>query len=90
VSTAVGLIGVAQQDICDGRVTMAERKVEASYRVDNRRGKVNALILPQDGSAEDGGSDLSSMCIGVLSGFARLVCVSNSLLGVLVRPLVFR
>jgi hypothetical protein len=36
LSTAVGLGGIAQRGLGGGRVTMAERKVEASYRVDSR------------------------------------------------------
>jgi hypothetical protein len=41
-------------------------------------GKVNALILLEDGSAEDGGSDLSSVCNGVHSGLGGAVCVPDS------------
>jgi hypothetical protein len=54
--------------------------------VDGSPSKINALILPKDGSAEDGVSEFSSVCNGVRLVFATLVCVSNSLLGVLVRP----
>jgi hypothetical protein len=38
--------------------------------VDGRPIKVNALILPEDGSAKDGGSDFWSVCSGVRSGLA--------------------
>jgi hypothetical protein len=53
-------------------------------------GKLNTLILPKDGSAEDGGGDLLSVCNGVRSRFAGAVCVPDLLLAVLPRPLVFR
>jgi hypothetical protein len=64
--------------------------------IDSWSGKANAFILNEDGSAEDGANDCLSMCNGVWvnaclgqhSVFARMICVPNSLLGVLVRHLV--
>jgi hypothetical protein len=50
--------------------------------VDDMPSKVNALILTEDGSDEDGGGDFLSMCNGVCSESARPVCAPNSLLGV--------
>lgn len=38
--------------------------------VDDRPDKAITLILPEDGSAEDGGSDFPSVWSGVRSGFA--------------------
>jgi hypothetical protein len=40
-----------------------------SSGVDGRPIKINALILPEDGSAKDGGNDFSSVCSGVRSVF---------------------
>jgi hypothetical protein len=51
-------------------------------------GKVNDLILTEDGLEEDGGDKFLIMCNGVRSWFARSFCAPNSPLGILVRPLV--
>jgi hypothetical protein len=47
-------------DMCSGGV------VSHHGGIDGKPGKVNVLIPPEDGFAEDGGGDFGSVCIGAL------------------------
>jgi hypothetical protein len=57
--------------------------------INGRLGKVNMVILPEDGSTEDAGSGVPSVCNGVCSMIARADCDPGLLLGVLVMSPVF-
>jgi hypothetical protein len=46
--------------------------------IDGRPGKINSLILTEDGLTKDGGSDFLSVCNGVLSDFSGPFCVLDS------------
>jgi hypothetical protein len=74
---------VEQQGLGDGRDWLDSRMVVVSSSargcIGGWPGKVNVLILPKDGLAEDGEGLLSSVCSGVRSGFAGPVWVPDSL-----------
>jgi hypothetical protein len=73
VSTSESLGGMVLWVLEDRRSVMDSRKVVrclAPWGIDGRPRKVNVAIVPKAGSAEDGGSDLWSVCNGVRSTIA--------------------
>jgi hypothetical protein len=64
----------SRQRACNNEGAHGGRAVWRRGGIDNMIGKVNTLIL-----LEDGGGDLSNVPISVRSRFAGPVCVPNSL-----------